>query len=223
MNLFNSKGSALIVVAHPDDEVLGCGGTIGRLVNAGWDVNCLILGGVTSSRGEISAYEQEAENAALVLGMCLLERPNFPDNRFDTLPLLDLIQIVYQAQKVVSPSLVFTHSYSDLNIDHRLVHQAVLTAFRPMDGNSMHIMAFEVLSSTEYQDQAMASFKPNCYVNVTDTIEQKVQAMQCYKSELHEFPHPRSMDGIRHLAAVRGMQGGFQAAEAFQIVREVYA
>jgi LmbE family N-acetylglucosaminyl deacetylase len=221
----------LVVAAHPDDEVLGCGGTILRLVAERKNVHIAILGGVTTSRyareeceeeGEVEILRTEAENASASLGAASLNRLDLKDNRFDAIPLLEVIQYVDKLKREIEPDLVFTHDFADLNVDHRVTHQAVITAFRPSsDSGCFRIMTFETLSSTEFQDQAMASFQPNCYVDIGEHIQGKIAAMKCYESELRPYPHPRSLEGIEYTARRRGLEVCRQFAEAFRIAREV--
>lgn len=220
----------LVIAAHPDDEVLGCGGTIARLTEARKQVHVLILGGVTTSRykedqseesWKTSAFRDEADKAAAALKITSLSRSDFDDNRFDSVPLLDIIKTVEKAKEKIMPDLILTHDYCDLNVDHKLTHQATLTAFRPDVGNnSFRIMAFESLSNTECQDQAIFTFRPNCYVNITGYFSRKIEAMKCYKSELRKFPHPLSIEGIECLARKRGIEASCEYAEAFRIIRE---
>jgi LmbE family N-acetylglucosaminyl deacetylase len=222
----------LIVVAHPDDEVLGCGGTIAKFSAGGRKVHVLILGGVTTSRYKNKAEEEnwkekafkgEADKTAGIFGVASLTRCNFPDNRFDTVPFLEIIKSVEKLKDRIKPDFILTHDYSDLNIDHRLTHQAVITAFRPEPGHKCAgIAAFEILSSTEFQDPDVTDFKPNCYVDIAKYMTKKIEAMKCYKSELKKFPHPRSLKGIKYLARKRGMEVCLEYAEAFRVIRMVY-
>lgn len=231
MNDISAFKRALVVAAHPDDEVLGCGGTICRLVSSNREVHVLLLGGVTTSRykqnpdeesWEEESFQREAEKAAAVLGITSLTRSNFDDNRFDSVPLFEIVKAVEKLKNEIKPDLVLTHDYSDLNVDHRLTHQAALTAFRPDPKKyKFRIMAFETLSSTEWQDQAAAVFRPSCYVDISEFLSKKRAAMKCYKSELRDPPHPRSLEAIESLARKRGFEACVQAAEAFRIIREI--
>jgi LmbE family N-acetylglucosaminyl deacetylase len=222
------KKRILVVVAHPDDEVLGCGGTIARLVKEGYEAFTLILGEGVTSRGEgRDQRRQEKELAALkkqmaaankVLGVKRVFSYGFPDNLFDSLPLLDIVKGVEKAVKAVKPALIFTHHQNDLNVDHRITFQAVLTACRPLQGSPVkQICAFETLSSTEWSWPN--DFRPNYYINITDVLSEKVKAMNCYRSETRPWPHPRSGQAIKALAAKRGSEAGMKNAEAFEIIR----
>jgi len=222
------KKKVLIVAAHPDDEVLGCGGTIARLVREGHEAYTLILGeGVTSRdrsrdrekrEGEISRLKKQIRKANELLGVKEVFAFDFPDNRFDSVDFLDIVKAIEEVKNKLKPEIVFTHSKSDLNIDHQITHKAVITATRPMQNESVkEIYAFEVLSSTEWNYPL--SFSPNVYFDIGDTLELKLKAITEYKSELREYPHPRSLKGIEIKARQRGMEVGFSYAEAFECVR----
>jgi len=219
-----SYKNILVVAAHPDDEVLGCGGTITRLSSAGGCVKVIILGDITSSRVSNSRVEEiytESQNSAEILGVDSIDLKKLPDNRFDTVPLLDITKMIEDIGFAFQPNLVLCHDFSDLNIDHRLVHQATLTAFRPINRFPSRIMTFETLSSSEFQDSSLSYFKPNCFVDISEYLDSKLSAMKCYKSELCEPPHPRSLEGIKTLASKRGFESSCKYAEAFRIVREI--
>jgi len=221
----------LIVAAHPDDEVLGCGGTVARLVKEGYEAYTLILGeGITSrdrSRNrkkrlqDIKKLKDQIYKANKILGIKKVFTFDFPDNRFDSVDFLDIVKTIEEIKNELKPEIIFTHSKSDLNIDHRITYQAVITATRPMKNETVKsIYAFEILSSTEWNYPL--SFSPNVYFNIEDTLDLKLQAMAEYKSELREYPHPRSLEGIKIKAKQRGMEVGFCYAEAFELIRRVY-
>ena len=221
----------LIVAAHPDDEVLGCGGTVARLIKEGYDAYTLILGeGITSrdkSRNrekrlhDIKKLKDQIYKANKILGIKKVFTFDLPDNRFDSVDFLDIVKIIEEIKNKLKPEIIFTHSKSDLNIDHRITHKAVITATRPMKGETVKsIYAFEVLSFTEWNYPL--SFSPNVYFNIEDTLGLKLKAMSEYKNELREYPHPRSLEGIKIKAKQRGMEAGFSYAEAFELIRRVY-
>jgi LmbE family N-acetylglucosaminyl deacetylase len=222
----------LVVAAHPDDEVLGCGGTISRHAEAGDEISILILGeGMTSRRRtrqpkrwrkELNHLHRDAEQAALVLGARSFHE-NLPDNRFDSIPLLDIIKIVETVKSKVAPAVVYTHHGGDLNIDHRITFQAVLTAFRPQPGEAVRaIYAFEVPSSTEWQGMtADGIFRPTTYVDISSTLAKKLEAMEAYKSEIREYPHPRSIRALELIARKNGVEVGMEAAERFTLIRSL--
>ena len=221
-NKIRSTENILVVAAHPDDEILGCGGYIAKLVETGCKIHCLILSDITTSRNKVdNDAGNESSIAANILGMSSMQKVGFPDNRFDTIPLLDFIREIEKFSANLNPALILCHDYSDLNIDHRIVHQAVLAAFRPNGKNSPSILAFETLSSTECQDQSLYRFTPNYYVNIENFLDKKIEAIKSYKSELREYPHPRSLKGIEILAQKRGLEVGLKYAEAFRLIRSV--
>jgi len=218
----------LIIAAHPDDEIIGCGGTAARLIKEGQQVYTLILGeGITARdkkrssekrESEIKLLKQQVVEANKIIGVTDVFAYDFPDNRFDTVPLLDVIKKIEEIQQQVGPDVVFTHFMDDLNIDHRITYQAVLTAFRPMVGQTVkEIYSFEVLSSTEWRFPL--TFSPDCFFDISGTIALKAKAMEKYTSELGEFPHPRSRKGIYLNAENWGMKTGMAYAEAFKTVR----
>jgi len=221
----------LVIAAHPDDEVLGCGGTIARLVKEGQDVYIAILGeGITSryKQGEQvnSAVEQlhaTSRNVAKMLGAKDFFSYRLPDNRFDTLPLLDVVKIVEDLVARLTPQIIYTHHGGDLNVDHAVVNRAVLTATRPMQGNQVRdIYAFEIPSSTEWSFQRFEpAFRPNFFLDISTTIETKLNALSQYDTEVRTFPHPRSPEAIRSNAARWGSVVGCEAAEAFELIRAI--
>jgi LmbE family N-acetylglucosaminyl deacetylase len=220
----------LVVAAHPDDEVLGAGGTIARHVDRGDRVTILICGeGITSrfdARGDtpvasLASLARDARAAATVLGVADLRFVGLPDNRFDDVPLLDVVKAIEEVKVDTRPTIVYTHHGGDLNIDHEVVHRATLTAFRPLPGEPLReLLAFEVASSTEW-GPAAGAFTPNRYVAIDATLARKVRAMAAYRSEARAFPHPRSARAIRAKAAVRGSEAGLAAAEACAVVRSI--
>ena len=222
----------LVVAAHPDDEVLGCGGTMARLVNEGHEVHIAIMGeGITSRHGQpqeadrdqLSRLHRQAQAAAGKIKASDVVLCKLPDNRLDTVALLDVVKLVEDMVQKLKPEIVYTHHPGDLNIDHGVVHRAVLTATRPMAGQPVReIYAFEVPSSTEWAfHRVEPCFRPNVFVDVSGTLETKIEAMACYESEARKFPHPRSPEALRAIAARWGSVVGCQAAEAFELVRSV--
>lgn len=222
----------LIIAAHPDDEVLGCGGTAARMSEEGHDVSVAILGeGMTSrydTREQADSESAEkllnsAKRARETLGVNRLHTYNLPDNRFDTLPLLEIIKIVEKVIKTENPDTVYTHHAGDLNIDHAIVNRAVLTATRPLKECPVRrIYAFEVPSSTEWSFYGMRPlFKPNVFVDISATLEKKIEAMTHYESEIQPFPHPRSSQSLITVAKRWGAVAGLKAAEAFELIRDI--
>jgi LmbE family N-acetylglucosaminyl deacetylase len=166
---------------------------------------------------------KHAEKAGDLLGIDQFHFRNFPDNRFDSVDLLDLVKEIETVAGQVQPDVVYTHHHSDLNIDHRRTNQAVMTAFRPEpDSTVQEIYSFEVLSSTEWTPPATpGSFEPNVFVDIEEAWSKKLEAMRCYSGEYREFPHPRSEEAMEALAKRRGSQAGHQFVEAFVLERSV--
>ena len=227
-----SNKKVLIVAAHPDDEVLGCGGTIARLTDEGHDVYIAILsGGVTSrfkkseevSSELVKELQKKSHQASEILGTKELYMYSLPDNLFDTVPLLDIVKIIEELIKKLKPSVIYTHYGGDLNIDHVITHRAVLTSTRPIRGHPVkELYAFEVPSSTEWSlGQFQTAFSPNVFVDIHDKLNVKIKAMEIYESESRSFPHPRSSKALKALAHFRGSTAGFDAAEGFQLVRKL--
>jgi len=221
--------SILVIAAHPDDEVLGCGGTIRRHVEEGERVDILFICDGVGARGytvESSEGEIRREagcKAAEILGA---QEPRFldlPDNQLDTLPLLSVVKAIEEVLEELQPHTVYTHHSGDLNIDHSLINRAVLTACRPQPEEFVkNIYAFEVASSTEWSEPAHdAVFTPNHFVDIATCLDAKLGALEAYEFELRPFPHPRSKEAVMALAQWRGASAGLEAAEAFQVLRQI--
>ena len=220
----------LIIAAHPDDEVLGCGGTIAKLSSSN-DIYTLILGEGATSRNitkeqkkkDVNRLREEAEHANEIVGVKKVFFESFPDNKFDMVALLDIIKTIERYIQEINPEVVYTQHYGDLNIDHRITFDAVLTACRPAEDNPVKkILSFEVPSSTEWNIQmASTSFNPNVFEDITKTIDKKVEAMSVYKTEVRSPPHPRSIKKIKAFAETRGGAAGMDYAEAFMLIREL--
>lgn len=223
--------NVLIIAAHPDDELLGVGGTVRRLVNEGVCVRAVILAeGLTSRKEkradtppmELIELQKDARNAAKVVGYTSIDFCRFPDNRMDSVDLLDIIKTVSSFIERYHPDTIFTHHHGDLNIDHQRTCEAVLTACRPVGQYSVErIYAFEIPSSTEWNFQYNEPFCPNVFFDVKDTLEAKIKAMACYRTESALYPHPRSSEALMALAQYRGSMIGVDMAEAFELLREV--
>lgn len=221
----------LIVAAHPDDEVLGCGGTIAKLRAARAPVRVVFLAEGITARYEpaqfrdpkvIAEIEQRNTNAikALeLLGVASAEvlTAQRPCCRLDEVPLIELAKEIERHIRDFKPQRLFCHAPDDVNVDHRLCHQATLAATRPLEGSIQAVLAFEVLSSTEWN--TLKPFVPTAFVDITATLDQKVAAMAAYEGEMRAAPHPRSGEVIRALATYRGAQAGVSAAEGFTLVR----
>jgi LmbE family N-acetylglucosaminyl deacetylase/RimJ/RimL family protein N-acetyltransferase len=220
----------LCVAAHPDDEVLGAGATMAALADRGCEVHALVLGeGVGARFPDNSRPDQEVErlsrqvtDAARILGVTSHQLA-LPDNRFDSLDMIDVVHAVEKFKSEIQPDVVLTHHSGDMNIDHRVTCNAVLTAFRPVSGErGVTLLAFETLSSTEWNPPPNGTpFVPNWFEDASPGLERKVEAMAVYSEELREWPHPRSLEGIRVSARRWGMTVGLEAAEPFMLLRYV--
>jgi len=219
--------TVLAVVAHPDDEVLGAGGTLARHSAGGDQVHLLFLADGTGSRGAderaVARRAGAARSAASALGACEPSFLQFPDNRLDQIDLLDIIQAIEPMIVKVAPGTIYTHHAGDLNIDHVICHRAVLTVCRPMSRNSVRrIYGMEIPSSTEWSSpDAASAFLPTRFVDISATAGAKRRALEAYVEEMRPFPHPRSFEAIDSLAAWRGASAGLKAAEAFTVIREI--
>lgn len=218
----------LIVVAHPDDEVIGAGGTIARLVSEGYQAYTLILGEGITSRDEtrsrkkrekdIKDLRTHAHRANRMLGVKKVFIRDLPDNRFDSIPLLDIVKIIEKIKNDIKPNIVFTHYGDDLNIDHQVTYKAVITATRPVTNETVkEIYSFETPSSTEWNYPLR--FSPDVFFDIKKTIAIKLKAARQYKTEIREFPHPRSLKGMEINAKQLGMKVGLECAEVFKNIR----
>jgi len=223
----------LVVVAHPDDEVLGCGASIAKWSKSGDEVHVLIMAeGVTSrdiarnrvsKKKDLSNLARSAKRAAKLLSVQSVKILDFPDNRMDSENLLDLVKSVEKHVNKYNPEVIVTHHSGDLNIDHQITHEAVIVACRPQPLHPVkRILSFEVPSSTEWQSTTFGhAFVPNWFEDISETLELKIQAMKEYDTELRNWPHTRSIEALEHLARWRGASVGCEAAEAFMLVREI--
>lgn len=231
VNLFNRK--ILVVVAHPDDELLGCGGTMHKLINEQQcTIRVVILGeGITSRsntrevekwKSELRKHRSNIQTAAGQIGYESVSIYDFPDNRFDTIALLDIVKKVEEEKKNFQPEIIFTHHGGDLNIDHQRTFEAVMTACRPMSEESVKgIITFETPSGTEWQASSDPKyFNPNLFIEISEeNLEAKVKGMESYEFEKRAYPHPRSPEALKILAQRYGIMLGGSLYEAFQIIR----
>jgi LmbE family N-acetylglucosaminyl deacetylase len=225
--------NVLVVAAHPDDEVLGCGGTVAGYAAAGHDVHIAIVAeGITSRYGEraeadpgdLQALQTDARAAANTLGARSVSFGGLPDNRLDSVPLLRVVKLVEEWIEGFKPDAVYTHHPGDLNVDHGIVFRAVLTATRPGVSSAAvpDVYAFEVASSTEWAFQRIEpAFRPSVFVDITSGLETKIASMECYRSERRAAPHPRSAEALRASAVRWGAVAGMPHAEAFELIRSL--
>jgi len=220
--------SVLVIAAHPDDETIGCGGTILKHIDNGDTVNIITLTDGVSSRDSLSGSDKKernkaANNAIKLLGANWVGCGTFPDNNMDSIPILQIIKFIESFKKKYYPNIIYTHSPSDLNIDHGVASMATLTAFRPEPTEKYdEIRFFEVASSSDFSvKQLNKKFEPNLFVNIDNFLEIKIEALECYDEEIRDYPHSRSYKKIEALAEYRGAQSGMNFAEAFEVVRKI--
>ena len=229
--MFSNFERTLIVAAHPDDEILGCGGLIKKLTKKNKKIKVIFLAEGSSCRfkiedlhksfvqKEIKHREVSARKALKVLGVKNFSFYNLNCGRLHNYPITDLAKIVENEIKDFKPTAIFTHSNDDVHLDHRTVFQTCLQATRPVNSQNLvkEFYSFEILSSTEWKYNQI--FEPNIFFNIDIEIKAKLSALKKYKSELRPFPHPRSVEGVKSLSKYRGMQSGFKFAEAFKLIR----
>ena len=234
--------NVLVIAAHPDDEVLGVGGTIKKLSKNGDNVKILIMAtGIKARRSQnylnssdyeidekitknldqqIKSLRNEAKKASKILGAKSIEFLDFPDNEMDTVSLLEVTKAIEKQISSFKPEVVYTHTNFDINIDHRICYQATLVATRPQKNSKVReVISFEVPSSTEWYFPS--SFSPNIFVDISKEISFKKKALQAYKNEIRKFPHPRSTDALEHISKRWGTVSGFDNAEAFSLIRKL--
>lgn len=223
------KERVLVIAAHPDDELLGCGGTLAKHILMKDIVSTHILAeGVTSRGGNeldtaLEGLKKEAIIANEIIGVTEVNLHDFPDNLLDTISRLELTKFIEKIISEFKPTIIYTHHTGDLNIDHRRIHEAVVTATRPIPGTDKPtLLFFETQSSTEWQPPGSATpFQPNWFVDITDTVDAKLKALSKYESEMRPWPHARSCESVEYLARLRGATIGVNAAEAFVLGRKI--
>ena len=217
--------SILVIAAHPDDEVLGCGGTIAKHIDNGDRVSVIFMTNGVSARCDAGEQEsilrqQSAKSALNILGVSSIYFEDCPDNMMDKLPLIEVVKKIELVINSVIPEIIYTHFSDDLNIDHRITHQAVMTACRPQCGHPVkEIYCFEVPSSTEWNSYSSNKFNPNFFIDINEFWSKKERALLEYKQEMRAFPHSRSIKAIEALSILRGANVGLEKAESFQIER----
>lgn len=223
----NKKCKILIVSAHPDDEVLGCGATIAKHVSYNHEVFCISLTdgvrGRSFSKKEISFRSNAFSRCAKYLGFKVvnIKGRKFKDQRLDNYNFLDVVKVIEKAKKLIDPDIVYTHSMSDLNMDHRISAEATFVAFRPKSLSKFTtLISYEVPSATDYGKKIIyPPFLPNFFVNINNFFKKKIEALKIYEKEILDYPNSRSIKSIEALAILRGSQNGIKLAEAFEIIK----
>lgn len=220
----------LIIAAHPDDEVLGAGGTIAKYAMQGAEIKLLIVtDGSTSQYREdaflaekIAQKKRETQTAADVLGIKEVIYGGLPDMKLDVTAHIQVNQVIENVLDAFQPNVVFTHFHGDVNMDHQCVHRSTLVACRPVGGQCVkEVYSYYVPSSTDWSVQnAVDTFMPNVFVDIDGVYaEKKYAAMACYATELRTYPHPRSVEALKVLDKANGIHVGLNAAECFMVHR----
>lgn len=218
----------LVVVAHPDDEVLGAGATIYKLSNEGHEVNVCILSGEVNARNNrpsLDTLNDDLSKSLELLGVKKIYKGNFPNIEFNVVPHLNLVQFIEKIIFETNSEIIFTHHPADLNNDHYHTSIACQAAIRLFQRNpNVHpikeLLFMEVPSATDWSlNKSMNQFNPNTYIEVgEEVINKKIEALSIYQGVMRPFPHPRSAEVLKGLAAYRGGQAGMLYAEAFESV-----
>jgi LmbE family N-acetylglucosaminyl deacetylase len=216
----------LAIAAHPDDETIGAGGTIARHVAQGDEVYwCVVTQAYSPPWPEETLIEarRQVDQVRDVLGIQEIFSCGFPTVKLNTVPYIDLCSALQQVVDQVQPEIVYTTPRDDINQDHRIVYEATLVATRPLPGSSIRrLLCYEIGPTARFGLPAgSAGFVPNVFVDISRYLDKKLEAARCYRTELREYPHPRSIEGLRLLAQERGLSVGLQAAECFQLIREL--
>ena len=214
-------------MAHPDDEVLGCGATIHKFSQEGMLVHLLIMATGLASRGVVKqealeSLKKQTRDAANSLGVFSVEFADFPDNQMDSKPLLEIVKRVEKFIEAIQPDIVFTHHNGDINIDHVITQRAVLTACRPLPASkSCEIFACQVQSSSDF-GRSDEQLRADCYVRLSEeNVSAALRALSFYHGEIKDWPHPRSKNALEYKLRIRGSECGYHAAEAFEVLRLV--
>lgn len=212
----------LVISAHPDDEVIGAGGAIARHVADGDEVYwCVVTQGYSPlmTEAELTKARQQVYAVQHCLGIRDVSFCGFPTVKLNSIPHRDLTSALQATVDKTKPRIVYTTPYCDVNMDHRLVCEATMVATRPLPASTVRkVLSYEIAPTTRF---AVQPFAPNVYIDISAFVTKKLEAMACYETELREFPHPRSLEGLQLFARERGLGAGVQAAECFYLIREL--
>lgn len=218
----------LVIAAHPDDEVLGVGGTMARYAENGDEVYTLILTDGSSTqykndKEKLNVKKEQAKKANQILGVEEVIFKNLPDMKLDTVSHIEINKNIEEEVRRIKPDIIFTHHKSDVNKDHNLIYESTLVATRPVDDYSVkELYTYETLSSTEWtSNDSEDIFKPNTYININEQFSKKVKSLKAYKTEIRDYPHPRSIKGMDIFNSMRGLAVGLRKAEAFNLIRRI--
>jgi N-acetylglucosamine malate deacetylase 1 len=215
----------LVIAPHPDDETLGCGGTLLRMAESGAQLAWLIVTGMSEEQGftpeRVQGRGSEIDKVRTLLGFSEVFQLSLPTRQLDALPMADLVEQFSAIFKVFRPEHVFLPHRSDVHSDHRVVFDAGAACAKWFRFPSVRrLLSYETISETDFCLDSRSPFQPNCFIDITRYLERKLEIVRAYESEIGAFPFPRSIEAVRSLAAVRGAAAGFMAAEAFQLLRE---
>ena len=219
-----SEKNILVIAPHPDDETLGCGGTIAKHVSSGDHVTLCIVTTVYTpdwTEESIDIRNEQITKAIEILGINDVIKLGYRTVKLDTIPQKEISERLADVVKQVNPDIAYIPYKGDLHRDHRIIFESALVALRPVNWNVQRILSYETLSETEW-GQPIEPFIPNAYCNISETFSKKAEAMEAYKTELKEYPHPRSLEAIEALAKKRGSEAGLFYAEAFMVIRETF-
>ncbi len=216
----------LIISAHPDDEILGCGGLIARIKKTNKIQIVFLTDGVSSRKKDKKNIDIRKKETLKLFNYLKINKPiffNFNDNQLDSESLLEIVKKIEEVIKKFKPNIVFTHYENCLNIDHQIAYKATITACRPLKKYHFieQIISYEVPSSTEWMISNKFVFKPNIYLNISKQIDDKIKYLKFYKSELKKYPHSRSIKGIKTVASFRGIASGCKYAEAYILIKKI--
>ncbi len=208
----------LVIAAHPDDEVLGMGGSIKKYSKENKVFLCVVSEGASAQYADkkmIKVRNEACKKSSKILGISEIKFLDFPDMKLDIIPHLELNQEIEKIILKIQPKLVFTTPNNDLNKDHSIVFESTLVTTRPNSSSVKELFSYEIPGYTK------DPFKPNVYEDISKTLRYKIDAFNCYKSEIKKFPHPRSIETIESLSKIRGMESGLKNSEAFRLIRSI--